>query len=83
MNDVFAQTRIALIHILTDLAEDDHFGLITFDGSIFHFKRELVQANKENLDSAKKFAQDIQESGCEVFNKYLIKGCGHLILQGQ
>lgn len=62
-----SQTRIALIHILNDLAEDDFFGLFTFDSSIFHWKRELVQANKENLDSAKKFAQDIETRGGEVF----------------
>ncbi|KAK7916627.1 hypothetical protein WMY93_012388 [Mugilogobius chulae] len=51
------QTRIALIHILGDLAEDDFFGLITFDSEIFHWKRELVQANSRNIEQAKKFAE--------------------------
>ncbi|TDH14051.1 hypothetical protein EPR50_G00039130 [Perca flavescens] len=60
------KTRIALIHILNDLAEDDHFGLITFDSSIFHWKRELVQANKKNLESAKTFARNIQDRGGET-----------------
>ena len=73
MNHVLAQTRIALIHILNDLAEDDHFGLITFDSNIFHWKRELVQANKKNLESAKTFAQNIQARTSEVFNKYFMK----------
>ena len=68
MNDVFLQTRTALLHILKDLAEDDHFGLITFDSSIFHWKRELVQANEENLESARKFARDIRDRGGETFN---------------
>ncbi|KAJ4927257.1 hypothetical protein JOQ06_014991, partial [Pogonophryne albipinna] len=45
------QTRLALIHILNDLSEDDHFGLITFDGSISYWKRELVQANQRNLET--------------------------------
>uniref|UniRef100_I3KAS9 Inter-alpha-trypsin inhibitor heavy chain 3 n=1 Tax=Oreochromis niloticus TaxID=8128 RepID=I3KAS9_ORENI len=49
------QTRIALVHILNDLAEDDHFGLITFDDRISYWKRELVQANRKNLESAKNF----------------------------
>lgn len=83
MNDVFAQTRIALIHILSDLAEDDHFGLFTFDNNIYHWKRELVQANEENLESAKKFARDIKDQGCEVFNKYFIKGCKHVTAEWQ
>lgn len=68
MNNVFAQTRTALIRILNDLAEDDYFGLITFDGNIFHWKRELVQASKKNVDSAKDFARNIQSGGCEVFH---------------
>ena len=78
MNDVFTQTRIALIHILNDLAEDDHFGLITFDSSIFHWKRELVQANQENVQSAKKFAEEIRDRGGEVFGKYFFMACEHL-----
>lgn len=78
MNYVFAQTRTALIHILNDLAKDDHFGLISFDGNIFHWKRELVQANEKNLDSAKIFARNIIERGGEVFNKYFIKRCEHM-----
>lgn len=62
----FSQTRIALIHILSDLAEEDHFGLITFDSQVFHWKRELVQATKGNLESAKTFARQIVERGCEI-----------------
>ncbi|XP_032370751.1 inter-alpha-trypsin inhibitor heavy chain H3 isoform X3 [Etheostoma spectabile] len=68
------QTRIALIHILNDLAEDDHFGLITFDSSIFHWKRELVQANKKNLESAKTFAQNIRDRGATDINAAVLEG---------
>ncbi|XP_042363555.1 inter-alpha-trypsin inhibitor heavy chain H3-like [Plectropomus leopardus] len=68
------QTRIALIHILNDLAEDDYFGLITFDANIFHWKRELVQANKKNLESAKTFAQGIQDKGATDINKAVLAG---------
>ncbi|XP_063766380.1 inter-alpha-trypsin inhibitor heavy chain H3-like isoform X1 [Eleginops maclovinus] len=68
------QTRIALIHILNDLAEDDHFGLITFDGSVFYWKRELVQANKQNLESAKTFARNIQENGATNINSAVLEG---------
>ncbi|XP_070693139.1 inter-alpha-trypsin inhibitor heavy chain H3-like [Pempheris klunzingeri] len=68
------QTRIALIHILNDLAEDDHFGLISFDSNIFHWKRELVQANKNNLDSAKQFAQNIKDRGATDINRAVLEG---------
>lgn len=59
------QTRIALVRILNDLAEDDFFGVITFDSQIFQWKRELVQANQANLESAKTFARNIKDNGGE------------------
>uniref|UniRef100_A0A3Q3F4F8 Inter-alpha-trypsin inhibitor heavy chain H3-like n=1 Tax=Labrus bergylta TaxID=56723 RepID=A0A3Q3F4F8_9LABR len=68
------QTRTALIRILNDLAEEDHFGLITFDSSIFHWKRELVQATEENLASAKTFALQIQDRGATDINQAVLEG---------
>ncbi|XP_029005882.1 inter-alpha-trypsin inhibitor heavy chain H3-like isoform X2 [Betta splendens] len=68
------QTRTALIHILNDLNEDDFFGLITFDGDIFHWKRELVQATKTNVNSAKTFAQNIPASGSTDINAAVLEG---------
>ncbi|CAI5687716.1 unnamed protein product [Oreochromis niloticus] len=68
------QTRIALVHILNDLAEDDHFGLITFDDRISYWKRELVQANRKNLESAKNFARNIQDRGSTDINEAVLQG---------
>ncbi|XP_040926822.1 inter-alpha-trypsin inhibitor heavy chain H3-like [Betta splendens] len=68
------QTRTALIHILNDLNEDDFFGLITFAGNIFHWKRELVQATKTNVNSAKTFAQNIPASGSTDINAAVLEG---------
>ncbi|XP_039468580.1 inter-alpha-trypsin inhibitor heavy chain H3-like [Oreochromis aureus] len=68
------QTRIALLHILNDLAEDDHFGLITFDDRISYWKRKLVQANSKNLESAKNFARNIQDRGSKDINKAVLQG---------
>ncbi|XP_063330717.1 inter-alpha-trypsin inhibitor heavy chain H3-like [Pelmatolapia mariae] len=73
-----AQTRIALIHILNDLAEDDHFGVITFDGNIFPWKLELVQANSKNVESAKNFARNIQAGGYTDINQALLQGANML-----
>ncbi|XP_067443350.1 inter-alpha-trypsin inhibitor heavy chain H3-like isoform X2 [Thunnus thynnus] len=75
------QTRTALIHILNDLAEDDYFGLITFDGNIFHWRRELVQATKGNVDSAKDFARNIQDRGSTNINKAVLEGARMLNAQ--
>ncbi|XP_049894656.1 inter-alpha-trypsin inhibitor heavy chain H3-like [Epinephelus moara] len=72
------QTRIALLHILNDLADEDYFGLITFANSINHWKQELVQANKKNLESAKTFARDIRDRGGTDINKAVLEGASIL-----
>ncbi|XP_035488863.1 inter-alpha-trypsin inhibitor heavy chain H3 isoform X1 [Scophthalmus maximus] len=68
------QTRIALIRILNDLAAEDFFGLITFDSSIFYWKRRLLQASMENLHSAKKFAEAITDRGATDINQAVLEG---------
>uniref|UniRef100_A0A665T050 Zgc:112265 n=1 Tax=Echeneis naucrates TaxID=173247 RepID=A0A665T050_ECHNA len=68
------QTKIALAHILNDLAEDDFFGLISFDSSISPWKRELVRASSANLDSAKTFAANINARGATDINMAVLKG---------
>ncbi|XP_060925183.1 inter-alpha-trypsin inhibitor heavy chain H3-like [Limanda limanda] len=68
------QTRSALLHILSDLAGDDYFGLITFDHEIFHWKRELVQASQENLGSAKEFVKPINDRGATDINLAVLEG---------
>ncbi|XP_077385743.1 inter-alpha-trypsin inhibitor heavy chain H3-like isoform X2 [Festucalex cinctus] len=68
------QTRTALIHILNDLAEDDFFGLITFDSSVSYWKRELVQADSQNVKSAKEFAVRIWAQGGTNINQALLDG---------
>uniref|UniRef100_A0A671YH24 Inter-alpha-trypsin inhibitor heavy chain 3b, tandem duplicate 2 n=1 Tax=Sparus aurata TaxID=8175 RepID=A0A671YH24_SPAAU len=68
------QTRMALIHILSDLAEDDFFGLISFDSQLFHWKRELVQATGANLESARTFARNIRDRGATNINEAVLEG---------
>ncbi|KAM6927218.1 inter-alpha-trypsin inhibitor heavy chain H3-like [Xenentodon cancila] len=68
------QTRTALIHTLNDLADNDFFAIITFDGSVFHWKRELVQATSENLLSAKEFAKNIRDRGATNINAAVLEG---------
>ncbi|XP_017290960.1 inter-alpha-trypsin inhibitor heavy chain H3 isoform X2 [Kryptolebias marmoratus] len=68
------QTRIALVHILNDLAGDDFFGIISFDSEIFHWKRELVQATSVNLEGAKEFARNIKDRGATDINAAVLEG---------
>ncbi|KAM6927228.1 inter-alpha-trypsin inhibitor heavy chain H3-like [Xenentodon cancila] len=68
------QTRTALIHILNDLDEDDFFGIITFDGSVFHWKRELVQGMSKNLQGAKEFSRNIDARGSTNINAAVLEG---------
>ncbi|XP_043978381.1 inter-alpha-trypsin inhibitor heavy chain H3-like [Gambusia affinis] len=68
------QTRTALLRILNDLAEDDFFGLISFDREIIHWKRELVQATALNLEGARGFVQNIQDRGSTNINAAVLEG---------
>ncbi|KAL0978028.1 hypothetical protein UPYG_G00164980 [Umbra pygmaea] len=68
------QTREALLKILGDLAEDDHFGLITFDSDVSPWKNELLQANQNNLEAAKSFAREIDARGGTDINAAVLKG---------
>ncbi|XP_056323968.1 inter-alpha-trypsin inhibitor heavy chain H3 isoform X2 [Danio aesculapii] len=68
------QTRLALLKILSDLDEDDHFGLITFDSEIDFWKRELLQATKANLENAKSFVKKIQDRGATNINAAVLAG---------
>jgi len=54
---------LALLKILSDLDEDDHFGLITFDNEVSLWKRELLKATEENLENAKSFVKEIRDRG--------------------
>ncbi|XP_073732535.1 inter-alpha-trypsin inhibitor heavy chain H3 [Misgurnus anguillicaudatus] len=68
------QTRLALLKILNDLSEDDHFGLITFDSRVDLWKRELLKATKANLDDAKSFVQEITARGTTDINAAVLEG---------
>ncbi|KAK7119147.1 hypothetical protein R3I94_021110 [Phoxinus phoxinus] len=68
------QTRLALLKILSDLDEDDHFGLITFDSEVKTWKNELLKATKENLETAKSFVKEIRDRGDTDINAAVLAG---------
>ena len=59
------QTREALLTILDDLGEDDHFGIILFDSDIERMKPSLIKATKENVAEAKIYVRNIDVRGGE------------------
>uniref|UniRef100_A0A8C2KDR4 Zgc:112265 n=1 Tax=Cyprinus carpio TaxID=7962 RepID=A0A8C2KDR4_CYPCA len=67
-------TRLALLRILSDLDEDDHFGLITFDSEVNLWKRELLKATEENLKNAKSFVKEIRDRGATDINAAVLAG---------
>uniref|UniRef100_A0A673HLK3 Inter-alpha-trypsin inhibitor heavy chain H3-like n=1 Tax=Sinocyclocheilus rhinocerous TaxID=307959 RepID=A0A673HLK3_9TELE len=68
------QTRLALLRILSDLDEDDHFGLITFDSEVNLWKRELLKATEANLKNAKSFVNEITDRGATDINAAVLAG---------
>ncbi|KAK3536784.1 hypothetical protein QTP86_025094, partial [Hemibagrus guttatus] len=60
------QTQLAMLKILGDLAEEDYFGLITFDSYVHAWNPELLQATETNLKKAKSFVEAIHAQGGET-----------------
>uniref|UniRef100_W5L7G5 Inter-alpha-trypsin inhibitor heavy chain H3 n=1 Tax=Astyanax mexicanus TaxID=7994 RepID=W5L7G5_ASTMX len=58
------QTRKALVTILTDLNEEDHFGLVPFDSTVSPWRPSLSKATPENVKAAKEFVLTIEAGGC-------------------
>ncbi|RXN23125.1 serine threonine- kinase WNK2-like isoform X1 [Labeo rohita] len=67
------QTRLAMLRILSDIAEDDRFGLITFSGHIETWKPELLKATKGNVEEAKAFVKGITSRGSTDINAAVLK----------
>ncbi|KAJ8259919.1 hypothetical protein GJAV_G00174980 [Gymnothorax javanicus] len=68
------QTREALLKILGDLPEEDHFALITFDNQVFNWKDDLVPANSDYLAAARSFVRLIKDRGSTDINSALLAG---------
>uniref|UniRef100_A0A672QPU5 Inter-alpha-trypsin inhibitor heavy chain H3-like n=1 Tax=Sinocyclocheilus grahami TaxID=75366 RepID=A0A672QPU5_SINGR len=67
------QTRLAMLRILSDLAVDDHFGLITFSGHIQTWKPELLKATEGHVEEAKMFVKRITSGGSTDINDAVLK----------
>ncbi|XP_028261030.1 inter-alpha-trypsin inhibitor heavy chain H3-like isoform X2 [Parambassis ranga] len=74
-----AQTRDAMIAILKDLHQDDHFGIILFDGKVVHWKHSLTKATEENVAEAITYVKKIKDKGSTNINGAVLSAVQMLV----
>ncbi|KAG8128261.1 hypothetical protein E2320_015124 [Naja naja] len=72
------QTKEALEKILEDLNPKDHFNLIVFSGSSSKWNPTLLQASKENVESAKQYVKTIHAQGGTNINEAVLTAINSL-----
>uniref|UniRef100_A0A8C2ZI32 Inter-alpha-trypsin inhibitor heavy chain H3 n=1 Tax=Cyclopterus lumpus TaxID=8103 RepID=A0A8C2ZI32_CYCLU len=77
------QTHEALLAILKDLNEEDHFALIQFDDTIDSWRESLSKATKENVAEGMAYIRTIQPSGVTDINSGVLRGVHMLIKDRQ
>uniref|UniRef100_A0A8C5DYX1 Inter-alpha-trypsin inhibitor heavy chain H3 n=1 Tax=Gouania willdenowi TaxID=441366 RepID=A0A8C5DYX1_GOUWI len=73
-----AQTRDAMVAILNDLHEEDHFAIILFDSRIITWRKTLTKATKENVVKAIDYVKKIEEKGSTNINAAVLKAVNML-----
>ncbi|KAG7471854.1 hypothetical protein MATL_G00102440 [Megalops atlanticus] len=67
------QTKQAMVTILSDLREGDHFNIITFSDKVHTWKKGgTVQATRQNVREAKEFVKKINAKGWTNINSALL-----------
>ncbi|KAM8930748.1 inter-alpha-trypsin inhibitor heavy chain H3-like [Pelodytes ibericus] len=67
------QTREALLKILQDIKEQDHFNFVTFDDQIEVWKNALVKPTPETVEEAKQFINNITPGSMTNINDPLLR----------
>ncbi|KAK1901328.1 Inter-alpha-trypsin inhibitor heavy chain H3 [Dissostichus eleginoides] len=67
------QTRDALVAILKDLHEEDHFALILFDNQIITWKNYLTKATQTNVTEAIAYVKKIRDNGSTNINGAVLR----------
>ncbi|XP_034023082.1 inter-alpha-trypsin inhibitor heavy chain H3-like [Thalassophryne amazonica] len=74
------QTHEALLAILKDLHQHDHFALIQFDYQIISWKKTLVKATPQNVSEAMTYVEKLSARGGTNINDAVLKAV-HLLLK--
>ncbi|XP_041281734.1 inter-alpha-trypsin inhibitor heavy chain H4 [Onychostruthus taczanowskii] len=72
------QTRDALLKILQDLRQEDHFSFITFSHKVVEWKSSLLPATEENVASAAALVQTLTARGGTDISGALLAAVGLL-----
>uniref|UniRef100_A0A8C2ZQU6 Inter-alpha-trypsin inhibitor heavy chain 3 n=1 Tax=Cyclopterus lumpus TaxID=8103 RepID=A0A8C2ZQU6_CYCLU len=73
-----AQTRDALVAILNDLHEEDHFALILFDDKITTWKESLTKATHRYVTEAIAYIRKLKDKGSTNINDAVLKAVSML-----
>ena len=64
MSDLkMSQAKKALKHLMSELGEGDRFGLIGFASTVRTYDDKLIAANKDQLERARKWVDDLRAGG--------------------
>lgn len=63
--DKIRQLKEAMLIILGDLREGDHFNIVTFNSVARVWKQTLLSVTKKNIDAAKTFIRNMRPGGCK------------------
>ncbi|OCT58117.1 hypothetical protein XELAEV_18002612mg [Xenopus laevis] len=66
------QTKEALLKILEDVKEHDHFNFVIFDWGVEIWEESLVKATPENLSRAKEYVRNLYPKGWTNINDALL-----------
>ncbi|XP_072307768.1 inter-alpha-trypsin inhibitor heavy chain H3-like [Eucyclogobius newberryi] len=69
-----AQTREAMLAILQDLQEEDHFAIIPFDHEITPWRPTIQQATNQTVTEAMDFIRNLEDNGGTNINDAVLKG---------
>ncbi|XP_008318550.1 inter-alpha-trypsin inhibitor heavy chain H3-like isoform X1 [Cynoglossus semilaevis] len=77
------QSKDALVHILSDLHEEDYFAVIKFDHIVLPWRDSLSKATKENVEEGKTFVRKHHPVGGTDINLGVLRGVDMLVKDRQ
>ncbi|MCH6257842.1 VWA domain-containing protein [Puniceicoccaceae bacterium K14] len=70
--DRIANTKAGIAASLDQLAQEDRFNIVAFNSDFSVYSKSLVPANKNNIQNAKTFIENVEASGGNVMQPALI-----------
>ncbi|XP_034540362.1 inter-alpha-trypsin inhibitor heavy chain H3-like [Notolabrus celidotus] len=77
------QTRDALVAILKDLYEEDHFALVLFDDEITTWRDSLTKASKDHVSKAITYIRKLMDNRSTNINDAVLRAVSMLVKERQ